>query len=111
MAFIPLKGENGVEMGISNGEVRFNFALGGNVRLINQDYNPVRKAQNAVTVEWMVRGEEALRDFMGRISLRYSELGSTLKQRLKNDLNSIRKKVRSFLRAVRNKHFSSKTSL
>ena len=90
-SFIPLKSENGVEMEIFNSEVRLNFTVGGNVRLINKDHKPVRKVENAIAVEWMIRGEEALKDFLGRISLRYNKLGKTLKERLKNDLTNIKR--------------------
>jgi len=39
----------------------------------------------------MVRGEEALRDYLGRLSLRYQNLGEMLKERLKKDLSDIEK--------------------
>ncbi|MDI6814841.1 MAG: hypothetical protein QMC90_01985 [Dehalococcoidales bacterium] len=66
--FIHLKSENGVEMGISGSKVQLNFTVGKNVRLINEEHNPVRKAENAVAVEWMVRGEEALKTSLGALA-------------------------------------------
>lgn len=90
MAFIRLKGENGVELEVHDHSVTLNFTVGQNIRLINEKYNSVKKLESAVAVEWMVRGEEALRDYLGRLSLRHENLGETLKRRLKEDLNSIK---------------------
>lgn len=90
MAFIRLKSENGVELEVYDHSVTLNFTVGQNIRLVNEKYNSVKKLESAVAVEWMVRGEEALRDYLGRLSLRHENLGETLKRRLKEDLNSIK---------------------
>ena len=100
-SFIPLKSENGVEMDIADSEVKVNFVIGGNVRLVNKNYHPVRKVEKAVAVEWMIRGEEALKDFLGRISLRYNKLGEILKERLKNDLSNIKKAAENISKSNR----------
>lgn len=85
-----LKSEKGVNMEISNNTIKIDFTIGGNVRLINERYNPVRKEDNAIAIEWMIRGEEALKDFFVRIGLRYdNNLGKKLRDRLRSDLKSI----------------------
>lgn len=86
-----LRSEKGVNMEIFNNQIKIDFTIGGNIRLINDRYNPVRKEKNAIAIEWMIRGEEALRDFLVRIGLRYNSLGKILRDRLKSDLKNIKK--------------------
>jgi len=86
-----LKSETGVNMEISNGKIRIDFIIGKNIRLVNENYNPVRNEKNAVAIEWMIKGEEALRDFFVRIGLQYNDLGKILRERLKSELQNIKK--------------------
>ena len=55
-----LKSEMGVNMDISNNKIKIDFTIGKNVRLINQRYNLVRKEENAVAIEWMIKRERVL---------------------------------------------------
>ena len=88
---VILKSERGVNMEISNNLINIDFKIGRNIRLINNKYNPVRKEENAVAIEWMIKGKEALGDFLVRIGLRYNNLGKILRERLKSDLENIQK--------------------
>ena len=55
-----LKSEMGVNMDISNNKIKIDFTIGKNVRLINQRYNLVRKEENAVAIEWVIKRERVL---------------------------------------------------
>jgi hypothetical protein len=96
-----LKSEKGVNMEISNNKIKIDFTIGGNIRLINNRYNLVRKEENVVAIEWMIKGEEALRDFLVRIGLRYNNLGKILRDRLKADLKSIQRDAENISRNAR----------
>ncbi|TKJ44429.1 hypothetical protein CEE36_01420 [candidate division TA06 bacterium B3_TA06] len=84
-----LKSEERVDMEMVADEVKISLQVGGNVRLINKKYNMVRKEESAIGIEWMIKGEEALRDFLVRIGLKYNGLGKILRDRLKDDLKNI----------------------
>jgi type I restriction enzyme M protein len=87
--FLPLKSEVGVEVDLSD-DVKISLTVGKNVRLINEDYNPVKKEENARAIEWMIKGGEALRDLLSRVALRYNNLGGILRERLRNNVNRIK---------------------
>lgn len=85
-----LKSENGVEMIIDKNIIKIRLEIGGNVRLVNEYYNSIRKIENAKYLEWMIKGKEALNDFLNRISLRYeNNLGKELREKLRQDKDKI----------------------
>jgi len=68
----------------------FTLNTGSNVRLVNESYNMVKKPESAVYLEWMIRGDESLKDLLFRLGLRADNLGKKFKEKLKEDMPAIR---------------------
>jgi hypothetical protein len=61
-----------------------------NVRLVNESYNMVKKADSAEYLEWMIRGDESLKDLLFRLGLRADNLGKKFKEWLSADMPEIK---------------------
>jgi len=89
-----LKSEEAVDMNIKNDKIKFELIIGSNIQFINKNYNTVRSFNNAIAVEWMIRAEEALKDFLVRLGLRYGDLGKIFRKRIKKEKKSINKNAK-----------------
>ncbi|MBA7608407.1 hypothetical protein ES703_15584 [subsurface metagenome] len=91
-------------MKISNDQVTFDLLIGGNVQfLIADNYNNVRAPEGAKSIEWMIAGEEALKDILVRIDLRRGDLGPKLNKRLVSERDSLQEKAHEISEIVSRK--------
>jgi len=96
-----LNGERGVAMEISSNNVTFDLPMGGNVQFLSDDcYNTVRGVKGAKFIEWMIAGEEALKDILVRINLRRGDLGPRLKKRLISEWDALQKNANKISKIV-----------